>query len=411
MATIFGEQQLARKARRRQYKVTQAAHTFFNWFDASTLPLTAEQKKEVSKFTPQEGRQYEFSVGLDYTHTLFQPLANCADQELLQLVHDGSTDLTKHHHEGTPTPPLTIPTVLRDAAPPYWTPDLSRHNPSPNEKSVYIERLEFSEDIDKLPDRDTPWASTVLVQNTYTGAVPAVFHVNDRDTSPIPGLMTDAYGFRHPPSSNISWTSLWYSRYERALLRNYFRNPQSPVGYHNMAVGGDRLWDQRGGRGGIWTAKEGLWYPWGEVDGVCGTLEDLWKAFPDGKGVWLHEADGLEKSEEVRKDEIDEFRNKAEEKKQKEADKIRQEAEKAEREKLEKLEKEAKEAKEQETLKQESEQKEREKQEKEKLEAEQKVKDEEEKERKEKEAKEEEEKKEEEEVEEIERNHAEQEGI
>ncbi|KAF1956926.1 hypothetical protein CC80DRAFT_534913 [Byssothecium circinans] len=410
ISTMFGEQQLARKAHRRQYKITQAANMFFDWVDASALPLG--EKTKAVEFAPQEGHHYEFSIGLDYTHTLFQPLANCAQDELLQLLHDGSTDLTKHHHDGTPTPPLTIPTALREATPPYWTPDLKAHNPSPNKKPVHIEGLEFQEEIDRLRDRDTPWASTILVQNTYTGAVPAAFHVNDRDDAfPILGLLTDAYGFKHPPSSNISWTSLWYSGYERALLRKYFRNPQSPLGYHNMAIGGDRLWDQRGGQGGVWTAEHGLWYPWGEVDGVCGSLEQIKQVFPDGKGVWLHEGDGVEKSEKDRKKAEEDLVKAIEEKKRKEEEKVKDEAEKAERERLEK------EAKEQEVVKQQEEKKKlaeqqekdrKENEEKSKIEAEQKAKEEEdkaqrEKEEREKKEKEERERKEKEEWERMER--------
>jgi hypothetical protein len=45
----------------------------------------------------------------------------------------------------------------------------------------------------------------------------------------------------------------------------------------------------RGGPGGVWTEGEGIWLPWGEWDGVCGSLERIQKVFEDGRGVWLHE--------------------------------------------------------------------------------------------------------------------------
>jgi hypothetical protein len=95
------------------------------------------------------------------------------------------------------------------------------------------------------------------------------------------------------------------------MLRNYFRAPQSPNGYHNHLVGGDRYWDNRGGRGGIWTEAEQIWYPWGEVDGVCGTLPQLKQIFQDGKGVWLHEME--QDNEQGRLNEQDEFLKQKEE--------------------------------------------------------------------------------------------------
>ncbi|PVH94296.1 hypothetical protein DM02DRAFT_693476 [Periconia macrospinosa] len=324
MATIFAKQEMARDKHRKKYKITHATNILYNWFDTSIVAVENSQKETEGELTLQEDHEYEMMIGLDYAHTLFQPFENCAKNELLSLFHDESVDLSKHHHKGTPTPPLTIPIALHDSIPPYWTPDFSRNNPSPNEKPVYIDRLEYQEDIDKLPNRETPWESTSLVQNTYTGTIPALFRIDDDESAQLPGLTTaDTPASRLPLSSNISWTSFWYAGYERALLRNYFRIPQSSVGYHNVAVGGDRLWDQRGGRGGIWTAKEGLWLPWGEVDGVCGSLELLKAVFTDGKGVWLHETEG-ELGEEERIKEEKEY-HEAIEKKKKEQDELEQE--------------------------------------------------------------------------------------
>lgn len=333
MATLFGEQEMARNVQRKKdrYLVTAKWLDWFGGVEADSA--FGETEEMIAHLQPQADRRYEFSIGLDYTHTLFQPFAFCADDELVPLTHDNSTDMSKYHHPGTPTLPLTLPTALQQAKPPFWTPDLSRHNPSPNKRPAYIDSLEFNEALDWLKPRDTSWAQIPLIQNTYTGAIPAVFHVNAGDELLNLVLRDPRYPRPHayePPSASITWKSLWYSSYERALLRNFFRRPQSPLGYHTAAVGGDRLWDQRGGRGGVWTQEEALWMPWGEVDGVCGSLKQITEVFMDGKGVWLHEMDPEGRKE--RELEEEELRKKIEENKQKEAEK---EKERLEQEELE----------------------------------------------------------------------------
>ncbi|KAF2690128.1 hypothetical protein K458DRAFT_412951 [Lentithecium fluviatile CBS 122367] len=305
MATLFGEQQMARQAQRKRVM------------------------KRIFNETVKGGRQHEFKIGLDYTHTLFQPLTHCATGELVPLIHDNSTDLSHSHHHGTPTPPLIIPSALQQAKLPFWTPDFAAHNPSPNEKPAYIDKLEINIQLDSLKPRNTTWEQIKLIQNTYTGAIPATFHVNNRPASQIFHHSKRAT-HKRPSTKDISWKSLWYAGYERALLRKYFRNPQSPVGYHTAAIGGDRLWDLRGGRGGVWTEKEGLWLPWGEVDGVCGSVRQMRRVFGDERGVWLHELDDG-KGEAQRQDEERELKERILEK-EREAKETR---EKEEKERLE----------------------------------------------------------------------------
>ncbi|KAF2193818.1 hypothetical protein K469DRAFT_712651 [Zopfia rhizophila CBS 207.26] len=314
MATIFGEQQLARDTERKSSKT--AGSKWLNWLDVQLGKSTSDS---TANGTLQEGQQYEFSVGLDYTHTLFQPFTDAAKDELAALPHDNSTDLSKYHHPNTPTPPLSIPSALEGATPPFYTLDPS-HGPSPNEKPAFIEPLAHQKDLDELPPAARSWANLKLIQNTYTGAIPALLHLNI--PLPLVSRRLKKHKRRIPdvkehqaPRADLKWENLWYAGYERALLRKYLRQPQSPTGFHAAAVGGDRLWDQRGGRGGIWTAKEQLWMPWGEVDGVCGTVDQIHEIFGDGKGVWLHEHE--QDAEQERRKQEKEFRKKTEEKKKK----------------------------------------------------------------------------------------------
>lgn len=309
-ATIFGEQQLRRDAVELK-PATSKLKEFFRGKKAAPNQQAAARL--------HNGTQHEFSIGLDYLHILFQPLLYCTEDELVAIRHDNSTDLSAYRHPGSVYQRLSLPAALNGVHPPFWRPDLTNHDPSPNEKPAYVDPLEFDADLDSLPKRDTPWRKVRLIQNTYTGAVPAIL-LNDNPLYP---------GAEHPPTANITWNNLWFFPYKRALLRNYFRTPQSPAGYHNSLVGGDRAWDTRGGRGGVWTASTTLWFPWGEADGVCGSVNQLKEVFDDGHGVWMHEKEPLNEEDRLEEEKkvAEDARNLAEKWQNRLADDEQEEAE------------------------------------------------------------------------------------
>jgi hypothetical protein len=322
LSTMFGEQQLARNA---VLDSSKPAHTkLFSWF-GGRLATTAEEDEGAAEanVTLQDGRQYEFAIGIDYTHTLFQPFIYAAADELVPLQHTDTTNLTAYARPDTPTPPLSLPAALQQSKPPFWTPDVTKHNP--NDKPSFIQPLQIQKDLDNVKPRTTTWKEVPLIQNTYTGAIPAIFHLNLLEKPTIASRdprYPDARAHA-APTANLTWSDLWYAGYERALLRQYLRSPQSPIGYHSAAVGGDQMWDQRGGRGGVWTVQKGMWMAWGEVDGVCGRLDQLKLIFTDGKGVWLHEKEDQRKVEEDRRKEEGEVRKKAEEETKKEKERVK----------------------------------------------------------------------------------------
>ncbi|KAF2204541.1 hypothetical protein GQ43DRAFT_460691 [Delitschia confertaspora ATCC 74209] len=263
-ATMFAEQHMARETTRR----TAANSSFKIWLDAQ---LGRTPLAQTANLPLQRGRTYEFSIGLDYAHILFQPCNLTAAGELKLIAHNSSIDLSTYHHPHTPTPPLALPEALETATPPFYTPDLSETAHRPDGNPTYIEALELKEGLDELPPADTPWTDIKLVMNTYTGAVPALLHISPR---------TD---------SNLTFPLLWFHPHARALLRRNLRTVQSATGFHAAAVGGDRFWDERGGRGGVWTAREGSWYAWGDEDGVCGDSQNMEEVFGDGRGRWRAE--------------------------------------------------------------------------------------------------------------------------
>jgi hypothetical protein len=323
-ATLFAEQQLRRDAEEVASKHTGTKVKDFITGRASKSE--AERRLERANTELSNTTRHEYSIGLDYTHALFQPLDYCVEDELVPLLHDNSNDLSQYSHSDSNTQYLSLPTAFNETKPPFWRPDFVEYNPSPNEKPAYIDNLEFTLEIDGLPSRKLPWESVPLIQNTYSSSVPAIILSSSSHPSS-----------ERPTVANVSWDNMWYAEYKRAMLRNYFRTPQSPNGYHNHLVGGDRYWDNRGGRGGIWTEAEQIWLPWGEVDGVCGTLPQLKEVFQDGKGVWLHELE--QDNEQGRLDEQEEYRKEKEEARLKDI----MELMKLENEKKEKHEKEQKE--------------------------------------------------------------------
>lgn len=310
LTTIFGEQQLRRDAALVGSK--SATTKLRDWVGKSNREhLAAEQRLNAANATLETEERYEFSIGLDYAHTLFQPLLHTHLDEIVPLRHDNTSDLSAYRHPKTITPQLSLPRTLLSSKLPYWSPNLYLHNPSPEtNKPAYIDKLEFDFDLDRLPNRHTPWSEIALLQNTYTGSVPALVlrvpeYISKAQSSGISG-------------AEISYNNLWFAPYRRALLRQYFRTPQSPNGYHNSAVGGDRFWDQRGGRGGIWTSREQTWLPWGEVDGVCGTLAHMRQIFDDKRGVWMHETEDDNEGQRIRDEEA--YKRVVDDKKQKDLD-------------------------------------------------------------------------------------------
>ncbi|KAH6633401.1 hypothetical protein C7974DRAFT_308858 [Boeremia exigua] len=310
LAAMFGEQQLRRDAALTESKSTAAK--LRGWVGKAVDDhVAAEQRLQAANATIRAEKQFEYSVGLDYTHTLFQPLLHTHLDEITPLKHDNSTDLARYRHPGTVTPHLSLPPTLLSSKLPFWSPNLYLHNPSPEtNKPAFIDKLDFDFDLDRLPDRHAPWSDLPLVQNTYTGAIPALLL-----RVPESAQKQKSSGIS---SAQISFKDLWFAPHKRALLRQYFRTSQSPNGYHNSVVGGDRSWDQRGGRGGVWTSKQ-IWLPWGEVDGVCGTLAHLKKVFDDGKGVWMHELEHDNEGQRIKAEEA--YKKTLEEKKQKELEK------------------------------------------------------------------------------------------
>ncbi|OCL04736.1 hypothetical protein AOQ84DRAFT_441901, partial [Glonium stellatum] len=88
LSAVFGEQEFAREAVRE--KTLSAGSAWRNWLANKLGRPNANAERLSVNMTLVPGHNYEFSMGLDYTHSLFQPLTTTAPSELALLPHDNS---------------------------------------------------------------------------------------------------------------------------------------------------------------------------------------------------------------------------------------------------------------------------------------------------------------------------------
>ena len=266
---IFGEQEFQRETLRRASR--SPGWRWLDWLSGalatSDSPLSANIT--INNMTAVSGQRYEYSIGLDYESSLFQTMTH-SENDVEFLSYNGSTGPASTHH----SLPLFLPQDLQTARSPlsYASPGNHTRESHPPHRTLL---LPYSPNLDNLPDQEADsaemsWRDLQLATNTYSATIPALLHING-DKS----LLTSW------------WPRLWYQPYARALLRRFVRSTQTPEAATAAANGGLNWWDQRGGRGGVWTSH-GTWMGWPEV---CRGVEE--EVFQDGKGIWgKEEGDG-----------------------------------------------------------------------------------------------------------------------
>jgi hypothetical protein len=202
---------------------------------------TQDTSQPVSRLSPVS----ENGLGIDNHNAIFQHVTS-ANQDISFVrydkpAHNDSKQLDLH-------PELTHFHVPKDVAgivSPFSTYRTNKSAPAVSE-------------LDTLPQ--LTWLNLSLATNTRNPSVPAMLNM-DRD-------------------DDQTWHQMWFHPYARALLR---RHDRSALGIHAAEAasnGGENWWDDRGGKGGVWTDKKN-WMAWKEV---CRGYED--SVFGDGKGVW-----------------------------------------------------------------------------------------------------------------------------
>ncbi len=266
-AEIFGEQEYQRETLRRDSQDTRGR--FYDWVSnalgTSELPLSANIT--MNNMTTIPGQRYEYSIGLDYGSRLFQTMTHSA-ADIVYMTYNSSAYLSSVQaaHPSVHGLPFFLPPDLQKADPPLSYASPGNHTSGPSDDaSKKVLLLPYSPALDTLPSgSDEPnWRTIPLATNVYGASIPPLLHINGDKTL----LKT-------------WWPNLWFHPYSRALLRQYIRSTQTLAAAKAAANGGQKWWDSRGGRGGVWT-DNGQWMAWGEV---CKNTED--EVFGDGKGVF-----------------------------------------------------------------------------------------------------------------------------
>lgn len=258
---IFGEQEYQREAMRRSGQSTGGR--WLEWLSNALDTSKSLSNVTMNNLTTIPGQRYEYGLALDYESQLFQTLTHSHGD--IDYLYYNDTDTLAHVQEQHHIPaahPLSLPIDIQRAIPP-----ISTHLST---QIGELGTLPTTPHLDSIPTNLT-WSNIPLATNPHVPSIPAILHFNG-DKSYL----------------STWWTKMWYQPYARSLLRRYMRSPQGPIAAHAAAVGDDRWWDTRGGKGGVWT-DTAQWMEWGEL---CKGYED--EVFGDGKGVWGQE-DGVQK--------------------------------------------------------------------------------------------------------------------
>ncbi|MCJ1414432.1 hypothetical protein MMC32_000758 [Xylographa parallela] len=246
-AEILGEQEYAR-----DLSNSNARNSWFLGLSGSLSPFqpSLPVTRTVKNITLIPNQRYEYFIGLDYRSSLFQTMTH-SGEDIRFITYDNVTSRSSNKRQ-------ILPLDVSRARPPY---------PSNDTLTTLMTNkiLALSKSLDKLPSHgQNTWLSTPLATNLRSFTVPTLLHING-DKS-----LLDSW-----------WPSVWFQPNARALLRHYMRTPQ-PFLWGTVA-GPEKMWDMRGGRGGVWTS-DGRWLEWGEV---CEGVEE--SVFGDGKGTWGEE--------------------------------------------------------------------------------------------------------------------------
>ncbi|MCJ1282628.1 hypothetical protein MMC26_001953, partial [Xylographa opegraphella] len=246
-AEILGEQEYDR-----DLSNPNARKSWFTGLSGILSPFQSSlpAPNAVKNITLIPKRRYEYSIGLDYTSSLFQTMTHSSEDIRFTTYNNVTSRLSSKRKD--------MPLDVSSARPPYPSNDTLT-------RLMTNKILPLSESLDKLPSngRNT-WLNTPLATNIRSLTVHTLLHING-DKS-----LLDSW-----------WSSMWFQPNARALLRHYIRTPQP---FLWGTVGGqEHMWDRRGGRGGVWTS-DGRWLAWGEI---CEGAEE--SVFEDGKGKWGEE--------------------------------------------------------------------------------------------------------------------------
>ncbi|KAK0635125.1 hypothetical protein B0T17DRAFT_31528 [Bombardia bombarda] len=219
--------------------------------------LEQEQARKEWEDNREATPAAEFGMSLDYESRIFQDVSSSSIHDL-RLLTFGRPSMVKSPSRSAAhlyDAPIRLPPELHPHRSPLAhigirPPPGRGHNEDGEEyndenkedKETFIKS---QEDINQLKGR-VRWATLELITNVLVprGSVPAVLNARQMSAE----------------VRDMWWDGIWLRRYGRLLLHEYLHSRRSTE---------RRLWNARGGRGGVWTDR-GEWLTW---DQVCGGEE------------------------------------------------------------------------------------------------------------------------------------------
>jgi hypothetical protein len=254
---IFGEQEYVRSLTPESKSLSMSAK-FRKLFTGG------ETKPKPENFAPEPNKNYEFSITLDYISSIFQIMNNSnEDVHMLSFDHPSIIASPSRISAAAFANPIHLPRDLNSTLAPFSQYIVSSLHPDPPITT-----------LDDMPGawEKNSWEEIELATNVI-----------------VPGASVPAslnfYGNEVLLSS--MWSQMWYQKYARALMRQYIRSPAGPIAAEAAQEGGEKWWDLRGGKGGVWTDR-GEWLDWNEV---CGAFDS--EVFGDGKGEFGYEDESI----------------------------------------------------------------------------------------------------------------------
>ncbi|KAG9607471.1 hypothetical protein KCU77_g2611, partial [Aureobasidium melanogenum] len=259
--TMFAQQELLRASQAKEQRELKT------WLSRNVLPSNKKLQKKLAE--DYAAAKQDLGIGLDYKATIFQTIPATA-----QHVSDSVIALSEH-------PSFPVPKSFKKLPGPFT---LQTYTPHLNSTSAILVQKQ-----EKLP-YTSHWTDIPLFTNPVSQQVPSLISM----LPPKPNDKADtASGLLTAPDTNMRelWESMWFFPYARPLLKQYLSKSTSKEIASEAAVGGERWYDARGGRGGVWTVDN----EWLDAADLCAPFGK--EIFEDGLRGWSAAVpDGVELS-------------------------------------------------------------------------------------------------------------------
>lgn len=233
--------------------ISHAHRHILHWL-SHTIGLTTPSIR-LAQTSETVTSAHDLGIGLDETSSLFRT-----------VTPQSAANSAARFGTVAAAPYLSLPASLKTARQPF-----SYHASTHHANSSLSDPASAPESL--LPTTQS-WAQVPLL-HVDGKHIPAVL------TFPLSAASSNASEAQIRDSAvETLWPSLWFAPHARQLLQSYLRGASSKEVASQAAVGGERWWDSRGGRGGVWTTG-GEWIDAGELCGEFGA-----EIFSDGLRGW-----------------------------------------------------------------------------------------------------------------------------